>query len=286
MVAQGFSQVEGIDYDQTFAPVAKFASLHTLLAITAEHDLEVHQMDVKSAYLNGELQEEIFMQALNGFNVPDGMVLKLVKAVYSTKQGGRVWYEEIRSTLSIMGYKRTDADHAIFIRQDNSPPSFIALYVDDITMVAECLEMIERDKEALKQMYQMSDLGKLAWILGMHVTRECKDGTITLSQAKYVGEILEHFSHSNSRPTATPSLANEHLKKIPSAEVDTKTYQSAVRALMYPMLGTRPDLAYTVAALGRHAATPGDDHTCALHRVFRYLAGTSECTLTFRKGTL
>ncbi len=286
MVAQGFSQVEGIDYDQTFAPVAKFASLHTLLAITAEHDLEVHQMDVKSAYLNGELQEEIFMQALNGFNVPDGMVLKLVKAVYSTKQGGRVWYEEIRSTLSIMGYKRTDADHAIFIRQDNSPPSFIALYVDDITMVAECLEMIERDKEALKQMYQMSDLGKLAWILGMHVTRECKDGTITLSQAKYVGEILEHFSHSNSRPTATPSLANEHLKKIPSAEVDTKTYQSAVGALMYPMLGTRPDLAYTVAALGRHAATPGDDHTCALHRVFRYLAGTSECTLTFRKGTL
>jgi len=286
VVAQGFSQVEGIDYDQTFAPVAKFASLHTLLAITAEHDLEVHQMDVKSAYLNGELQEEIFMQALNGFNVPDGMVLKLVKAVYSTKQGGRVWYEEIRSTLSIMGYKRTDADHAIFIRQDNSPPSFIALYVDDITMVAECLEMIERDKEALKQMYQMSDLGKLAWILGMHVTRECKDGTITLSQAKYVGEILEHFSHSNSRPTATPSLANEHLKKIPSAEVDTKTYQSAVGALMYPMLGTRPDLAYTVAALGRHAATPGDDHTCALHRVFRYLAGTSECTLTFRKGTL
>src|SRR6266403_3246899 len=242
-------------------------------------------MDVKSAYLNGELQEEIFMQALNGFNVPDGMVLKLVKAVYSTKQGGRVWYEEIRSTLSIMGYKRTDADHAIFIRQDNSPPSFIALYVDDITMVAECLEMIERDKEALKQMYQMSDLGKLAWILGMHVTRECKDGTITLSQAKYVGEILEHFSHSNSRPTATPSLANEHLKKIPSAEVDTKTYQSAVRALMYPMLGTRPDLAYTVAALGRHAATPGNEHNHALQHVFRYLSGTSDYALSFHRGS-
>jgi len=285
VVAQGFSQIEGIDYDQTFAPVAKFASLRVLLAIAAERDLEVHQMDVKSAYLNGELQEDIFMQAPAGFDVPEGMVLKLVKAVYGTKQGGRVWYEEIRNTLLMMGYQRTDADHAVFIRQSDSPPSFIALYVDDITMVAERLETIERDKKALNQKYQMSDLGELTWILGMHVTRKRAEGTITLSQAKYVGEILERFGHSNSRPITTPTLANEHLKKLSSAETDAKAYQSAVGALMYPMLGSRPDLAYTVAVLGRHAATPGNEHNHALQRVFRYLSGTSDYALSFHRGS-
>ncbi len=167
----------------------------------------------------------------------------------------------------MMGYQRTDADHAVFIRQSDSPPSFIALYVDDITMVAECLETIEQDKKALNQKYQMLDLGELTWILGMHVTRKRAEGTITLSQAKYVGEILERFGHSNSRPITTPTLANEHLKKLSSAETDAKAYQSAVGALMYPMLGSRPDLAYTVAALGRHAATPGNEHNHVLQRV-------------------
>jgi len=264
VVTQGFSQVEGVDYDQTFAPVAKFASLHTLLTIAAERDLEVHQMDVKSAYLNGELQEDIFMNAPAGFNVLEGMVLKLVKAVYGTKQGGRVWYEEIRNTLSTMGYQCTDADHTVFIHQSDSPPSFIVLYIDDITMVAECLETITWDKEALSQKYQMSDLSELTWILGMHVTRERVDGTITLSQVKYIGEILKRFRHSNSCPIATPSLANEHLKKLLMPEINAKAYQSAIRALMYPMLGSRPDLAYTMAALGHHAATPGNEHNHAL----------------------
>ena len=286
VVAQGFSQIEGIDYDETFAPVAKFPSLRAILAIAAERDLEVHQMDVKSAYLNGELREEIFMEAPPGFDVPEGMVLRLVKAVYGTKQGGRVWYEEIRETLRAMGYQRTDADHAVFVRNEgeNVPPSLIALYVDDITMAAKYPETIKRDKEALKARYQMTDLGEITWILGMHVTRDRKAGWIALSQENYIEDMLRRFGKSNSRPINTPSLANEHLNKLKSPEAEVKPYQRAIGSLMYPMLGTRPDLAFTVASLGRHAATPGEEHCRALERAFRYLRATSDWKLVFQQG--
>jgi hypothetical protein len=109
VVAQGFTQIEGVNYNETFAPVAKLASLRVILALAAELDLEVHQMDIKSAYLNGELKEDIFMKPPPGFDVPDSMVLKLVKALYGTK-GGHVWYENIRSTLKLMGYERTNME--------------------------------------------------------------------------------------------------------------------------------------------------------------------------------
>jgi hypothetical protein len=153
IVAQGFTQIEGVDYNETFAPVAKFASLRVILAIAAERDLEVQQMDVKSAYLNGELKEEIFMEPPPSFDVPDGMVLRLVKAVYGTKQGGRV-----------------EADHAVFVRTHGTL-SIIALYIDDITMVSK-------------------DLGDISWILGMHVTHDRDAGWIAISQQKYIEEIL------------------------------------------------------------------------------------------------
>ena len=285
IVAQGFSQIEGIDYDETFAPVAKFASLRVILALAAERDLEVHQMDVKLAYLNGELKEEIFMEAPPGFEIPAGMVLRLVKAVYGTKQGGRVWYEEIRDKLSSMGYQRTEADHAVFTRTRNSALSIIALYVDDITMASKDIETINQDKAALRESYEMTDLGNISWILGMHVTCDRDAGWIAISQEKYAEEILERFGKSDIRPISTPTLANEHLTKLTSPEIDVKSYQSAIGALMYPMLGTRPDLAYTVAALGRHSASPGAEHQHALDRAFRYLRATSNRRLVFQRGT-
>ena len=115
VVAQGFTQIEGVDYDETFAPVAKLASLRAILAIATELNWEIHQMDVKAAYLNGILDEEIYMSPPPGFDIPEGMVLKLNKAVYGTKQGGRVWYKNVKAELEAMGYTCTKADHAVFI---------------------------------------------------------------------------------------------------------------------------------------------------------------------------
>jgi hypothetical protein len=284
LVAQGFTQIEGIDYDDSFAPVAKLASLHAIMALAAECDLELHQMDVKSTYLNGELCEEIFMEVPPGFDIPDGMVLRLIKAVYGTKQGGRIWYDKIREKLGMMGYLHTEADHAVFTH-GGGDASIITLYVDDITMVARDLETIHQDKEDLRKSYEMTDLGDLSWILGMHVTQDRSEGWISISQSKYSDDILERFGKGSSRPMVTPALVGEHLTKVSEPEVDVKAYQSAVGALMYLMLGTHPDVAFTVGALGRHSATPGAEHQHALDRAFRYLCGTSNRCLVFQHGT-
>ena len=180
VIAQGFTQIESVDYDEMFAPVAKFASLHVILALATECNLEVQQMDVKSAYLNGELKEEIFMEAPPSFEIPAGLVLHLIKAVYGTKQGGRVWYEEIRDKLSSMDYQHTEADHMVFMCTRNSALSILTLYVDNITMVSEDLETIHQDKAALRKSYEMTDLGDISWILGMHVTCNRDAGWIAI----------------------------------------------------------------------------------------------------------
>jgi hypothetical protein len=151
-------------------------------------------------------------------------------------------------------------------------------------MACKDIKVINQDKEMLKKTYQMSDLGEITWILGMHVTRDREAGWIALSQERYINDVLERFGKANVRPISTPTLPNEHLIKLNSPETDVKSYQSAIGALMYLMLGTRPDMAYTVATLGRHAANPGDEHIRALDRAFRYLRATSDRHLVFQRG--
>jgi len=269
IVAQGFTQVEGLDYDQTFAPVVKLSTFRAILAIAVQQNLTIHQMDVKVAYLNGKLKEEIHMEAPPGLEIPEGMVLRLNRAVYGTKQGGRVWYEDVCGTMAEMGYTRIEADHAVFIRRCSDVLSIIALYVDDFKLVGPPdSDDVRKDKETLKRKYQMTDLGEISWILGIHVTQDREEGWIALSQQKYLEEVLERFNKANVRPISTPSLPNHHLVRLPSPEADVKHFQQALGALMYLMLGTRPDIAYTVAALGRHAANPGTKHQHALDRLF------------------
>jgi len=150
IVTQGFTQVEGVDFDQTFAPVAQFSSLCPVFALATEHDLKVHQMDVKAAYLNANLKEEIYMEVPPGFDIPEGHVLKLKKGIYSTRQGSHVWYIDFSGTLSELGYTRMEADHTVFVRKSSGFPDIITTYVDDMGLISESLERINRNKEALR----------------------------------------------------------------------------------------------------------------------------------------
>ena len=168
-------------------------------------------------------------------------------------------------TNSVRWGINTKADHTVFTRMRNGTLSIIALYVDDSTMASGDLESISQDKASLRERYEMTDLGDLSWILGMHVTCDRDAGWIAISQQKHIEETLERFGKSDICPISTPTLANERLIKISSPEIDVKSYQSAIGALMYPMLGTCLDLAYTVAALGRHSASPGEEHERACY---------------------
>jgi len=181
IVAQGFTQIKGMDFDQTFTPIAKFQSLHTVFALAAEHNLEVHQMDIKATYLNTNLKEDLYMEPPPGFNIPKGHVLKLKKGMYGTRQGGHVWYEEMRGMLTEMGYTQMEADHAIFVCDTDGFPDIITLYVDNMGLISESLECILQDKEALSKHYQMTDLSEMGWILGIQITHDHEKGTLALS---------------------------------------------------------------------------------------------------------
>ena len=215
-------------------------------------------------------------------DIPEGMVLQLYQAVYGTKQGGRVWYKDMCTTLAEMGYMWIEADHAVFIRRRGDVLSIIALYIDNFKLVGPPdSDNIQKDKKILKRKYQMTDLGEISWILSIHVLRDCDEGWLSLSQQKYLEEVLDRFDNANTHPISTPSLPNQHLVHLPSPEVNAKCFQCALSALMYLMMGTRPDIAYTVATLGHHAANPGTEHLHALDHLFCYLRGTSDYKLIY-----
>lgn len=285
LCAKGFTQVEGLDYNETYAPVVKFDSIRTLLALAAEQDLEIHQMDVKSAFLNADLKEEIYMECPEGFNSNRNVVWRLNKSLYGLKQASREWYECVEKEFTKLGYTRSEADYSVFYKRVGDCLIIVAVYVDDMLIFGKDVQVINSLKSELKSIFEMTDLGEAKWILNMEVIRDRAARTIHLSQRQYVNSILTRFQMDDCRPVSTPMEANLHLPKLAEAEIEPRLYQSALGSLMYAMLATRPDIAYSVGVLSQQAATPGKLHWSALMRVYRYLRGTADLKLTFQGGS-
>lgn len=285
LVAKGFMQIEGIDYTDTFAPVSKFASIRTILTICALFDLDLDQMDVKSAFLNGNLDEVIFMACPPGWDNSNGMVWRLRKSLYGLKQASREWYKTIRAEFEALGFERSGSDHSIFVKTANNSILIIALYVDDMLIAGNDRATIDAFKTTLSERFEMTDLGNARWMLGMEIRRDRARRILSISQEQYIEKILERHGMANCRPVSTPMEPNLKLEKLPVATIDPKPYQSALGSLMYGMLGTRPDIAFAVGTLSKHSATPGPEHWDALMRVFRYLRGTSTLRLTYKPNS-
>ncbi|KAJ3531725.1 hypothetical protein NM688_g7534 [Phlebia brevispora] len=284
LCAKGYTQVQGLDYNETFAPVVKFDSIRVLLAIAAKYNLEIHQMDVKSAFLNADLEEEIYMECPEGFNSDIETVWRLFKSLYGLKQASREWYKRIEREFRNLGYKRSDADYSIFYKVVDGVLLIVAVYVDDMLIFGNNVAKINALKKELGQIFEMTDLGEATWILNMELICDRAAGTITLSQRQYIESILKRHQMADCRPLSMPMEANLHLPKLAEPEIELRRYQSALRSLMYAMLATRPDLAHSVGVLSQHAATPGEVHWNALMCVYRYLRGTTDLALTFRRN--
>ena len=276
LVAQGFSQVEGIDYNETFAPVTKFNSIRLLLALSARFDWEIHQMDVKSAFLNGDLDEEIYMRVPPGYNANPGTVWRLKKALYGLKQASREWYKKLSGELQALSFTRIQADHCVFYKNLNGQHLIIAVYVDDNLIISDSPDLVTQTKKDLSSRFEMTDLSEVHWILNMEVTRDRSKRTISLSQSQYIENILERHGMANCKPAATPMEVNLKLERLTAAEVNTVEYQQLIGSLMYGSIGTRFDIAHEVGVLSRHNHTPGNQHHTAVKRVFRYLRGASD----------
>ncbi|KAJ4721544.1 Retrovirus-related Pol polyprotein from transposon TNT 1-94 [Melia azedarach] len=266
-----------------------------LLAIVAHQDLELEQLDVKTAFLHGELEEEIYMTQPDGFQVPgkEDYVCKLKKSLYGLKQSPRQWYKRFDSYMIEIGYTRSPYDCCVYYsKATNGSLIYLVLYVDDMLIAAENKSDVQKLKDLLSVEFEMKDLGVARKILGMEIYRERSKKKLFLSQKGYIQKILSRFGMSTAKPIDTPSAANAHLsvafapKSVEEKEYMSRVpYASAVGSLMYAMICTRPDLAQSVSVVSRFMGEPGKEHWQVVKRIFRYLKGTFDVGLIYGGDT-
>ncbi len=274
LVAKGFTQRQGIDYFDTYAPVARIATIRLLISLTSIYNLVVHQMDVKTAFLNGELEEEVYMEQPEGFVVPgqEHKVCKLVKSLYGLKQAPKQWHQKFDKVVLANGYKINESDKCIYSKFDNGKGVIICLYVDDMLIFGTDLEQIENTKKFLSNNFAMKDMGVADVILGIKITRD--ESTIALSQSHYIENVLKKFDLFNCIPASTPMDPQLKLVSNAGRKIDQLKYASLIGCLMYIMTCTRPNIAYVVGKLSRYTSNPSSLHWQALNRVLRYLKKT------------
>ncbi|GJW79897.1 retrovirus-related pol polyprotein from transposon TNT 1-94 [Tanacetum coccineum] len=283
LVAKGYRQKEGQDFFDTYSPVTRITSIRTLIAIAAIHNLIIHQMDVKTAFLNGELDEEIYMQQPEGFVVKgqEHKVCKLVKSLYGLKQAPKQWHEKFDNTLLSNGFQINECDKCVYVKQYKNAFVIICLYVDDMLIMGTNMDVINQTKKMLHSSFDMKDMGEADVILGIRIQKNF-DGYI-LTQSHYIEKTLKKFGHYDDRPVVTPLDPKVQLKKNKGQSVSQLHYTQVLGSLMYIMNCTRPDLAYSVSRLSRYSHNPGRDHWDALVRVLQYLKHTMAYGLHYTK---
>jgi hypothetical protein len=279
-VARGFSQKEGIDYEETFSPVARYTSIRAILVIAAVMKWKVHQMDVKTTFLNGVVEEEVYVEQPQGFETHDRKthVCRLKKALYGLKQAPRAWYGRIDSFLMSLGFTKSKADSNLYYKVVDGGPVILLLYVDDLFLTGD-EKLIVESKRKLATEFEMKDLGMMHYFLGLEVWK--KPDEIFLNQGKYIVEILKRFRMMDCKAMPTPMVTNLKLLSDTSSEtVDATMYRQMIGSLMY-LMNTRPNICFAVNTLSQYMVEPRRVHLMAEKHVLRYLKGTIDYGLRY-----
>jgi reverse transcriptase-like protein len=294
LVAQGFSQINGVDYDDTYTPVAHLASSHAIIAMANHLCLELHQVDIKGAYLNSMLNkgEVLYMQHPPGYKSHDtgNCVLRLVKTLYGLKQSGRCWYQKLSSIFISLSFQQCSVDQAVFHKSDKRKKelTIVAVHVDDCTIAASSACLVDDFKAGLHRHIEVTDLGALHWMLGIEIRHDREVGTVHLSQRVYIDSILRHYHLADLKPLSTPMDTSTRLtiEQAPASIAEHTImcdipYCEAVGALNWAALATRPNIAFAVVTVACFAANPSPAHWDAVKRIYRYLAGTRDLWLSY-----
>ncbi|KAI3421371.1 uncharacterized protein J3R85_012404 [Psidium guajava] len=283
LVAKGFTQTYGIDYQETFAPVAKINSIRVLLSLAVNSNWPLHQLDVKNAFLNGDLEEEVFMNLPPGFEerFEARKVCKLKKSLYGLKQSPRAWFERFGKVIKRYGYTQGQADHTMFYKHSKEGKvAILIVYVDDIVLTGDSYDELEKLKGRLAEEFEIKDLGTLKYFLGMEFAR-FKEG-ISVNQRKYVLDLLNETGMLGCKPAETPIEPNVKLQPAKAEIVkDRERYQRLVGRLIY-LSHTRPDIAFSVSMVSQFMHSPGAEHFEAVYRILRYLKGAPGRGLLFK----
>ena len=270
LVARGFQQEEGIDYEETFASVVKPTSTRILLALAAILSWTIHQGDVKTAFLNSDLDKPVYMRPPKDIKLPHGFCLMVIRALYGLKQSPRAWYQKLRSTLINWNWRMSAYDPCVFINDDTR--LILEVHVDDINVMGKDLQMILKFKTQISQTFQMTDEGECSWYLGMHI--EQRPGEVRIHQKKYIDEIVAKYGFRDAAPVKTP-LEKDIKLRAPDGYTAhprfRKQYQSKVGSLNFASNQTRPDISFATGYIARYASNPDQTHMKAVDRIFSYL---------------
>ncbi|KAG7554602.1 Retrotransposon Copia-like N-terminal [Arabidopsis suecica] len=278
LVAKGYTQREGVDFTETFSPVAKMATIKLLLKVSASKKWSLTQLDISNAFLNGELEEEIFMKLPEGYaerkgiSIPPNAVCKLKKSIYGLKQASRQWFKKFSSSLLHMGFIKGHGDHTLFVKSCGSDFLVVLVYVDDIVIASTSEALAGSLTQNLKQQFKLRDLGELKYFLGLEIARN-SDG-ISLCQRKYALELLTATGMLACKPSSVPMIPNVKLLKTDGDLLgDKEEYRRIVGKLMYLTI-TRPDITYAVNKLFQFTSAPRTAHLAAVYKVLQYIKGT------------
>ena len=290
LVARGFSQVQGIDFNDTFAPTLKVVPLRLIFAISAGLNLELHHLDIETTFLHGDLDEEIYMEQPPYFIDPKHPydVCKLKKSLYGLKQSPRMWHLKLHTYLESIGFTRLQAEPNLYIRKEGNVFVILGVYVDDLPIASNSIRAMKKTIAQLKDKFPVKDLGPLEYCLGIKITRNRTEGTLTLSQRKLVEDILEKYDMADCKPIQTPmtvpcklSSNDSPQTKMEEQLMKTLPYRQILGSIRYLVSCTRPDLSFCAGFLSRFMQNPDNAHWQALKRILRYLQHTKDMVLTY-----
>ena len=275
LVVKGYSQVFGVDFSETFAPVARLDTIRMLLALTAQKGWKTYQLDVKSTFLNGYLQEEIYVEQPEGFQVngQEEKVYLLKKALYGLKQAPRAWYSRIDEHLQSLGFVKSPSEATLYVKGTDANLIVVSVYVDDLLVTGSNEKLVKEFKAEMLKVFEMTDLGLMSYFLGIEVKQD-HDG-VFISQKKYAKEILNKFHMEECKRTNTAMNQKEKFIKDDGVEkVDESQYRSLIGCLMY-LTATRLDIMFSVSLLSRFMHCACEVHFQAAKRIVRYIKGTT-----------
>ncbi|CAI7791424.1 unnamed protein product [Closterium sp. NIES-54] len=285
LVAKGFQQTKGKDFDEIFAPVGKGTTLRVRLGMAANRGWRIKQMDITFAFLNGIILEELYMLQPEGLDDGGGRVCRLKKAIYGVKQAPRAWYHKLEETQLAGGFKKSECDHSLFLLQEKEQFLMLLVYVDDILLLSESSAIVEHVKEMLEMQFKCSKMGDVKYYLGMHVERDLDKGVLRLHQRKYCEGLAEKYGLQDGGKPATPLPSGFTVEPCADEEVvgesDRKLFHSMVGALNYAANHTRPDIAFATSRLASVVSRPSHEQLEAAKRLVRYVSATASVGLEY-----